>query len=343
MSLFSGTSLLIAIAATPAPPAATTPPAAQPIPKPSPQAVFNMFSSAANPTPAPQPAPPRIPSPPMVVAIPPRPSANATIPTPAPARITPYVHKPFVVEAIRARPTLFYTRGESAVRTSPIFRPAGIKIAIKNKDDRLVTEQVITLETMKREAEIDVIKAQHEHEADEKLAKTTGELHAQMAALVGTNAVSRFEFENSRARLIRTQWKAVESGHKIQELQAEIDIDTLKLDKARGQTVMPSKLAGAYAQLWRSRHERAKALEQMGAAEYYFLKFVYDVNVNLKGQTYASETELLRAQRDAEESEVIWKLAKALVVKTEESSKEADKTASAAAALENQDPSTVLN
>ncbi len=278
------------------------------------------YAIAGQAVPAAAPAPPRPPSPPPPVPSPP-PAPNRPPPVSAPIlQPPPYVPplppttaapplKLIVVESkisMPEREPLLFSYKRFGRRSSKVTSSSAIPPVSQ-------TEQTLTLIAQGNEARNDALVAKFDYENDLMLIEASNKIFEKIKALYGTNAVSRQEYEESRAGLLRLRFKSQESYSRMLEYLGEAKINDIKLAKARGAEFQVVTLARAYSDLWKARLDKVVAIESEARADFDYAAFVVGIARTLAEKNAISDAEMIKTQKDADQARIVWRLASEIV------------------------------
>lgn len=229
------------------------------------------------------------------------------------------------------RQPIFRKRGEINYRSLALPKPPRVDSGdTVNNFEEERKDLVMTIRNHQKEAENDMLVSKFQYESDLKMVDINKRLHAQIAKLYEQKTISLQEFKLSLTKVLRSEWRTQESKYRVDEFQAEVEIDEIRLRQLAGEHLPPTELAQAFVRLWEARILKYQGSVGQAQVDNDYLAFSFALVKTLQKKNAASEQETIRAQRDAEESNVILELAKNLLEQTKKFYDEAVEAAQSA-------------
>ncbi|MBI1860594.1 MAG: hypothetical protein HYR96_06730 [Deltaproteobacteria bacterium] len=208
------------------------------------------------------------------------------------------------------KPALFMTTYEG-LRRSTLFGKPDPLLA----DSLAMSELILTLETVRREALDDIVTSTFEHQGNLLKIETNRRLHEKNERLkaLGNGTISQQEYDESLARLMRARRHATVSQWRTEEFKTDLKITDLKLARIKGEPFELLDLAKAYARLWEIRLNKVTAQQAEAQVDFDLQTAAYNRLKLLLEKKAVSEADAIHAQIDYEQAEVVMKLAAELV------------------------------
>lgn len=258
------------------------------------------------------------------------PHAPVFVPAPPPEPVKVPTYKPFErplrKKESEPRRVLIPGRGKYGYRSAASFE--GVTPAGQTND------YLLFLQTLLREAENDALIAKHEHDVDLINVEQNRSLHAMNEKLLVSKAVTPMDFEQTRAKLRKSEFKSDESKAREQEYIAEQELTKIRIEQTKGKQISLGTLARAYARIWEVRVDKVIAVESQARVDWEYFRYAADIQRGLYVKHVATKEDVIRADRDVEDAAVVLRLATKLREQNKrnwnealESASEADKAA----------------
>lgn len=221
--------------------------------------------------------------------------------------------KPFARRRARPRPEIFLTTPERGYRSRFFPPPEMMKASAGPLPESGISEELLSLQTVNREAENDAAVSEHEYKNELLKVEIHRKLHQGAEALYKRKVISEIAYEECRTRLVKSEYRTEELKHRAIEFKTEVAINAWKFSKATGKGAKLLDLAKSYAVLWEARLAKMKAVEGQAKAEYDFTLLVLKKDELLNRTKAVSLESVLHAQKDFDEAQTVWRLSKELV------------------------------